>query len=57
MGWEPVAKGRELINNPSAQPGANIAPIDEIVRVSFGGFLKERREENGQSDKGSLLDK
>lgn len=24
-----------LINNPSAQPGANIAPIDEIVRVSL----------------------
>lgn len=25
-----------LINNPSAQPGANIAAIDEIVRVSLG---------------------
>lgn len=24
-----------LINNPSAQPGANIATIDEIVRVSL----------------------
>lgn len=27
-----------LINNPSAQPGANIAPIDEIVRVSLGSL-------------------
>lgn len=33
-GWEPVANAEALINNPSAQPGANIAPIDEIVRVS-----------------------
>lgn len=27
-----------LINNPSAQPVANIAPIDEIVRVSRGSL-------------------
>lgn len=42
--------GEALINNPSAQPGANIAPIDEIVRVSLGslwlaveGRAEERR--------------
>lgn len=39
-----------LINNPSAQPGANIAPIDEIVRVSLEtlwaaveGYLRRHR--------------
>lgn len=37
-GWEPAANGEALINNLSAQPGANIAPIDEIVRVSPGLF-------------------
>ncbi|KAK5862734.1 hypothetical protein PBY51_018102 [Eleginops maclovinus] len=37
-GWEPAANGEPLINNPSAQPGANIAPIEEIVRVSFSLF-------------------
>lgn len=37
-GWDPAANGETLINNPSAQPGANIAPIDEIVRVSLGSL-------------------
>lgn len=37
-GWEPVANSAELINNPSEQPGANIAAIEEIVRVSPGRF-------------------
>lgn len=37
-GWEPAANGEALINNSSAQPGANIAPFDEIVRVSLGLF-------------------
>lgn len=31
-------KCEALINNLSAQPGANIAAIDEIVRVSLGLF-------------------
>lgn len=49
-GWEPVANAEALINNPSAQPGANIAPIDEIVRVSHrlfdcGGAQGGGREE------------
>lgn len=37
-GWDPATNGKALINNPSAQPGANIAPIDEIVRVSLGSL-------------------
>lgn len=36
MGSSPTQVAKLLINNPSAQPGANTAPIDEIVRVSLG---------------------
>lgn len=59
-GWEPAANGEALINNPSAQPGANIAPIDEIVRVSFrlfdcgGARGGEREGERERSNMGCL---